>query len=275
MDVLGVLKVVASGYGWLKSRINSAHRLSSRLLDALDAHAVPRARVNSLLPEALRLPLAAWSDADHLKPVLQQGHVDWLIDRFHLKREWLEGEHPSANAHIFCYKQPQLLHEWLASRSGSAELTDVRLHVVVGTNCDSRQPHGPFALVLEVMANDDFDCASRFYHLGEGSHFEHYPCQVHLVQVQAIAHYHGAIMSRSTLRRRALTRLSLNIGIIPYWLAQRRSHIHAADYELWVHFSGQTPELSALRQDAMNGLRAAGLGLVVDKIATDQARYLA
>lgn len=274
MDVMDGLKALASGYQWLKGRVNPARQLSSRMLDVFDAHGVPRSRINSLFPESLQLPVMAWSDADHLKMVVQQGHIDWLIARFELQREWLEGSSQSANTHLFCYKQPKLLEEWLVSRSATNDSDCLRLHVVVPDDYDVQQPHGYFAIVLEVIPEDGVDDASRFYHLGEGTHFDHRPSLIHLVQVQAIAYCHGAIMWRSTLRQRALNKLSCNEGLIPLWLEKRRSHRHTADHELWSHFSGSAPWLTTLRQDAMHGLRTAGLSGIVERIELDQARYL-
>lgn len=274
MDVMDGLKSVSSGYQWIIGILNPARQLSSRVLQVLNAHGVSRSRINALLPQPLRLPAMAWSNADQLKLVIHQGHIDWLIERFDLQREWLEGHSHSANTHIFCYKQPALLNEWLISRTRTNQSNDLRLHVVVSNDFDANHPRGPFAIVLEVLAEDGIDNASRFYHLGEGAYFEHYPCQIHLVQIQAIAHCHGAIMWRSTLRRRALDKLSCNVGVIPHWLSQRHYHRQTADHELWSHFSGSTLWLSALRQDAMEGLRAAGLDNIVERIEADQARYL-
>lgn len=275
MDVMDGLKVVTSGYHWVMGLLNPARQLSSRVLEVLDAHGVSRSRINALLPQQLRLPAMAWSNADQLKLVIHQGHIDWLIERFDLQREWLEGDSHSANTHIFCYKQPELLSEWLISHSRTKCFTDLRLHVVVSDSFDAHRPRGPFAIILEVLAEDKIDNASRFYHVGEGAYFEHYPCLIHLVQVQAITHCHGAIMWRSTLHRSALDQLSRNIGLIPALLHKRRSHnSHAADHELWSHFSGSAPWLTTLRQEAMSGLRAAGLGEIVDRVELDQARYL-
>lgn len=274
MDVLEGMKAIASGYQWLRGQYNPARQLSSRMLEAFEAHGVPRSRINHLLPESLRLPVMAWSDPDHLKMVVQQGHIDWLITRFELQRNWVEGSCQSANTHLFCYKQPKLLQEWLVRRAKADASSLLRLHVVISDDYDAQQPHGDFAVVLEVIPEDGIDDASCFYHLGEGTNFDHYPSLIHLVQVQAITYCHGAIMWRSTLSKRALNQLSCNVGLIPTRLGKRRSHRHAADHELWSHFSGSAPWLTKLRQDAMDGLHAAGLGEIVERVELDQARYL-
>lgn len=274
MDVLEGMKAIASAYQWLRDQYNPARQLSSRMLEAFEAHGIPRSRINHLLPESLRLPVIAWSDADHLKMVIQQGHIDWLIARFELQRNWMEGNCQSANTHLFCYKQPKVFQEWLVRRFEANALSLLRLHVVISDDCDAQQPHGDFAIVLEVIPEDGIDYASCFYHLGEGTNFDHYPSLIHLVQVQAIAYCHGAIMWRSTLSKRALNQLSCNVGLIPTWLGKRRSHRHAADHELWSHFSGSAPWLTELRRDALDGLSNAGLSEIVDRIELDQARFV-
>jgi hypothetical protein len=274
MDVLEGMKAIASGYQWLRGQFNPARQLSGRMLEAFEAHGVTRSRINHLLPESLRLPAMAWSDPDQLKMVVQQGHIDWLIGRFELQRNWLEGSGQSANTHLFCYKQPKLFQEWLLRRVEANASSFIRLHVVISNDCDAQQPHGDFAIVLEVIPEDGTDDASCFYHLGEGTNFDHYLSMIHLVQVQAIAYCHGAIMWRSTLSKRALNQLSCNVGLIPKWLGKRRSHRHAADHELWSHFYGSAPWLSRLRRDALNGLRDAGLSEIVERIKLDQARFV-
>ncbi len=274
MDVVDGLKALSVGYQWLRGRANPARQLSNRVLNVFDAHGVPRSRINCLLPESLQLPLMAWSNADQLKVAIQQGHVDWLITRFELQRDWVEGTCHSANTHVFCYKQPELFQEWLLNRAEAHASSCLRLHVVVSNEFHAQQPHGYFAIVLEVIPEDGIDDASTFYHLGEGANFDHYPSLIHLIQVQAIAHCHGAIMWRSTLRPRALHQLSCNVGLIPTWLGKRRPHRHTADHELWAHFSGSASWLTKLRQEAMDGLRTAGLDEIVERIELDQARYL-
>ena len=272
MNVMDVIHLVERLLGWKKRHSNPARQQADRVLQAFEAHGVPRMQINQVLPQTLRLTAMAWSDPDELKTVLHQEHIDWLAERFKLKHDWLAGLSNSANELIFSYKQPGELNRWFERNRQQGSCFEFKLHLIT-FSADQIGAHstGPFALVLEQLPDDD--SASRFYHLSDGSHFDHYPCLVNLQQVLAIAHYYHSIMWRSTLGISELDELSLNHGLIAKWLECCRSNPLAADHELWPHFSGNSPWLMELRQEAEQGLLAAGLDRIVEQLHIDEARF--
>lgn len=266
-------ELLERAFNWLSNRRNPVRRQAVRVLETLEAHGVACTQVNALLPETLRLPAIQWSSGDELKNVLRQEHVDWLNQQFALDESWLTGKGDSAHQHIFSYKAPNLLHQWLQDNQKQNGNLDFKLHLITPDTCEIG-PHsaGYYALILEQM-DEDLSTSRRFYHLTEGGKFEHGPSLVHLQQVLAIAHYHGAILRRSQLDSAALYQLSHHKGLIPDWLNRCRPHPLEADHELWPHFSGHSPWLDDLRAEAEQGLRRAGLSEVIEGLQTDTLRF--
>nr|WP_286775729.1 hypothetical protein [[Pseudomonas] sp. BICA1-14] len=236
-------------------------------------HGVACTNINALLPASLQLTAYQWSNPDQLKLVLQQAHLDWIDQYFALEPGWLSGQSNAAHQQIFSYKAPAELHQWFMQHSHVAQGVEFRLYLITpDTRAISPDSEGYYALVLEQLG-DDLSACSRFFHLTEGGHFEHYPSLIHLLQVLAITHYHGAIFQRSQLEASALYQLSHHQGLIPSWLDRCRPHPLAADHELWPHFSGHSPWLDALRAEAEEGLLRAGLTEVVERLHTDTQRF--
>ena len=260
-------------FAWVSERRNPVRQQAARVLATFEAHGVARTEINALLPKALQLPAYQWSSADQLKLVLRQAHIDWLNQQFALEEGWLTGQSDSAHQHPFSYKSPELLHQWLQQHCTPEADLEFKLHLVTP---DTREigpdSQGYYALVLEQM-DEDHSAYRRFYHLTEGGHFEHRPSLIHLLQVLAIAHHHGAIMRRSQLDAASLYQLSHHKGLIPNWLDRCRPHPLAADHELWPHFSGHSPWLDELREDAEQGLCRAGLSDVAERLQTDTQRF--
>lgn len=260
-------------FTWLRERRNPVRLQAARVLETFEAHGVTRTEINALLPESLQLSAYQWSNADQLKLVLRQPHIDWLNQQFALEEGWLTGRSDSAHQQVFSYKSPGELHNWfLQHRQPEADLA-FRLYLITP---DTREigpdSEGYYALVLEQM-DEELSTGGRFYHLTEGGHFEHWPSLVHMLQVLAIAHYHGVIPWRSQLDSASLYQLSHHKGLIPHWLDQCRPHPLEADHELWPHFSGHSPWLHELRADAEQGLRRAGLTEVVEQVHVDTQRF--
>ena len=259
--------------GWISDRRNPVRRQAARVLATFEAHGVACTEINALLPASLQLTAYQWSNPDQLKLVLQQAHLDWINQHFALEPGWLSGTSDAAHQQIVSYKTPAELHKWFMQHSHLAEGIEFRLYLITP---DTREigpaSEGYYALVLEQLG-DDLSACSRFFHLTEGGHFEHYPSLLHLLQVLAIALYHGAIFQRSQLEASALYQLSHHQGLIPSWLDRCRPHPLAADHELWPHFSGHSPWLDALRAEAEEGLLRAGLTEVVERLHTDTQRF--
>lgn len=259
--------------GWISDRRNPARRQAARVLATFAAHGVACTEINALLPPALQLTAYQWSTPDQLKLVLQQAHLDWLNQHFALEPSWLSGQGNAAHRQIFSYKAPAELHQWFIQHSHVVQGIEFRLYLITpDTREISPTSEGYYALILEQLG-DEPDACSRFYHLSEGAHFDHYPCLIHLLQVLAIAHYHGAIFVRAQLDAAALYQLSHHRGLIPTWLARSRPHPLQADHELWPHFSGNAPWLEALRTKAEQSLLRAGLNAVVEQLHTDKQRF--
>ncbi len=260
-------------FTWINDRRNPVRQQAARILETFEAHDVARTQINALLPAALHLPAYQWSSADQLKLVLRQEHIDWLNQHFVLHQDWLAVRGESAHVYLFSYKSPELLHQWLQDNRRPEGGLEFRLFLVTP---DSREigpdSQGYYALVLEQIAEDLLACR-RFYHLTEGAHFEHGPSLVHLLQVLAIAHYHGVILQRAQMDAVSLYQLSHHQGLIPNWLDRCRPHPLAADHELWQHFSGHSPWLNQLRADAEQGLRRASLAEVVERLHFDTLRF--
>lgn len=259
--------------GWISDRRNPARRQAARVLATFKAHGVACTEINALLPASLQLTAYQWSNPDQLKLVLQQAHLDWINQHFALEPGWLSGLSNAAHQQISSYKAPAELHQWFMQHSHVAAGIEFRLYLITP---DTREigaaSEGYYALVLEQLG-DDLCACSRFFHLTGGGHFEHPPSLVHLLQVLAIAHYHGTIFRRSQLDSASLYQLSHHQGLIPAWLDLCRPHPLEADHELWPHFSGHSPWLDALRAEAEEGLLSAGLTEVVERLHTDTQRF--
>ncbi|WP_312680267.1 hypothetical protein [Stutzerimonas nitrititolerans] len=260
-------------FAWLSERRNPVRQQAACVLATFEAHGVARTEINALLPEALQLPAYQWSSADQLKLALRQAHLDWLNQYFALEEGWLTGQSDSAHQHVFSYKVPERLHQWFQEQRTPEADFEFKLHLLtpdahkIGANSA-----GYYALVLERVEADHSACR-RFYHLIEGGHFEHRPCLIHLLQVLAIAHHHGAMVCRSQLDAASLYQLSHHTGLIPNWLHNCRPHPLEADHELWPHFSEYSPWLDELRADAEQGLRRAELTEVIEKLHEDTQRF--
>ena len=260
-------------FAWLIERRNPVHQQAARVLATFEAHGVARTEINALLPDALQLDAYQWSSADQLKRSLRQVHLDWLKQKFALEEGWLTGRSDSAHQHPLSYKAPGQLHTWFQEHHTPEANLEFKLHLVTpDTRVMGPNSAGYYALVLEQMDEDLSECR-RFYHLTEGGDFRHWPSLIHLLQVLAIAHHHGAIMCRSQLDAAALYQLSHHKGLIPIWLNKCRPHPLEADHELWPHFSGHSPWLDELRADAEQGLRRAGLTEVIEQLHADIRRF--
>ncbi|MDF3935515.1 hypothetical protein [Pseudomonas citronellolis] len=260
-------------FGWISDRRNPARRQAARVLATFEAHGVACTEINALLPASLQLTAYQWSNPDQLKLVLQQAHLDWINQHFALEPCWLSGTSNAAHQKIFSYKAPTELHQWFMQHGHVAEGIEFRLYLITpDTHEIGPDTEGYYALILEQLG-DDLSACSRFFHLTEGGHFEHYPSLIHLLQVLAIAHYHGAIFQRSQLEASALYQLSHHQGLIPSWLDRCRPHPLEADHELWPHFSGHSPWLDALRAEAEEGLLLAGSTEVLERLHDDTQRF--
>lgn len=260
-------------FAWVIERRNPVRQQAARVLATFEAHGVARTEINALLPQALQLHAYDWSNADQLKKELQQAHLDWLNHHFALEEGWLNGQSDSAHQHLFSYKAPGELHQWFQEHRTPKTDFEFKLHLLTPeTRAIGPDSAGNFALVLERLDEDHSAC-SRFYHLTEGADFKHWPSLIHLLQVLAIAHHHGAIMRRSQLDAASLYQLSHHKGLIPNWLARCRPHPLEADHELWPHYSGHSPWLDELRAEAEQGLRRAGLTEVLEQLHNDTLRF--
>lgn len=260
-------------FAWLSERHNPVRQQAARMLATFEAHGVVRTEINALLPEALQLSAYQWSTADQLKLALRQAHLDWLNQHFALEEGWLTGKNDSAQQHLFSYKAPERLHQWFQEHRTPEAALEFKLHLLTPDTCAiGPASAGYYSLVLEQMDEDHSVCR-RFYHLTEGGDLKHWPSLIHLLQVLAIAHHHGAIMRRSQLDAASLYQLSHHKGLIPHWLDRCRPHPLEADHELWPHYSEHSPWLSELRADAEQGLRRAGLTEVIEKLHEDAQRF--
>lgn len=260
-------------FAWLSERRNPVRQQAARVLATFHAHGVARTEINALLPEALQLSAYQWSSADQLKLALRQAHLDWLDQHFALEEGWLTGKSESAHQHIFSYKAPERLHQWLQEQRTPEADFEFKLHLLTpDTHEIGPASEGYYALVLERLDEDHSAC-KHFYHLAEGADLKHWPSLIHLLQVLAIAHHHCVIMRRSQLDAASLYQLSHHKGLIHNWLDKCRPHQLEADHELWPHFSGRPTWLEELRADTEQGLCGAQLIEVVEKIRTDIQRF--
>lgn len=260
---------------WLQDRANPVRRQASRILRAFEVHGIERTQINRQLPPDLQLKQFELSNADELKKVLTPAHINWMMDYFALNPEWLDGTSTRAHTLIDSYKAPGELHVWLREHaSQSVQGLHYKLHLLTSDSAPiTAASLGYFAVVLEEFFDVDGDYLSRYYHLTQGAHLDHPPSVHHLMQVLALAHFHGAIMRRAVMSTANLHRLSLCQGLIPELLWKAKPHPLEADHEFWGHFSGDSPALVKLRQDAEASLLKAGLHDVVASINLDRQRF--
>lgn len=128
-------------------------------------------------------------------------------------------------------------------------------------------------MVLEEFLYLDNGYLSRYRHLTQGAHFDHFPWVQHLMQILAIAHLHQVIMRRSVIPAANLHALSHCQGLIPELLRKAKPHLFEADHEFWGHFSGDAPWLVQLRQHTQESLLVDGLHDIVASINLDRQRF--
>lgn len=255
-------------FAWLKNRANPVRQQSARILLAFETHGIQRTQINRLLPKHLQLLPFQLSDADELKKVLTQAHINWVADFFALEREWLDGTSDAANQLIFSYKSPRELDQWLTDHALPAEKgLHFRLHLITAdVQPISPASQGYFAVILEELFDTDDDYQSRYYHLTNGDHFEHPPCLLHLMQILAIANHHNLMLCRSVLPAVSLNKLSHLNGLIPDWLMKTKPHPLEADHEFW--------ELCANNAHWLEQLRCSGLLEVVESFERDRKCFV-
>lgn len=272
MDVVqtinSLLGPVSKLFAWLQNRANTVRQQAARILQAFEAHGIQRTQINRLLPKDLQLLPFQLSDADELKKVLTQEHINWVANFFALEREWLDGTSDAANQLIFSYKSPGELHQWLTEHSRQAEkVLHFKLRLITpDTQPISSASQGYFAVILEELFDTEDDYQSRYHHLTNGAHFEHPPCLLHLMQILAIANHHNLMLCRSVLPAASLYQLSHLNGLIPDWLMKTKPHPLEADQEFW--------ELCANNAQWLEELRRSGLPEVVESIERDRKCFV-
>jgi hypothetical protein len=261
--------------GWLQNRANPARRQAARILEAFEAHGFERTQINRLLPADLQLTQFELSTADELKKAIKQPHVDWVADFLALNPDWLDGASGQAHTQIDSYKSPGELQAWFSDHAPRADDGAIyKLHLLTSdASAITPASSGYYSVVLEELSELGDDYLSRYYHLTEGAHFDHYPSVLHLMQILALAHLNGAIMRRAILPKANLLQLSLCQGLIPQLLWKAKPHPLEADHEFWGHFSGDAPWLAQLREDTKASLLQAGLHDVVTSINHDRKRF--
>lgn len=260
---------------WLRNRTNPARRQAARMLEAFETHGFECTQINRLLPADLQLTQFELSAPDELKKVIKQRHVDWMAEFFALNPDWLDGTSEQAHTLIHSYKRPGELQGWFeehAIRRGQG--ATYKLHLLTSDNTPiTATSSAYYAVVLEELADLGDSYLSRYYHLTQGAHFDHFPSVLHLMQLLALAHFHGAMMRRAVLSSEKLRRLSLCQGLIPALLWKAKPHPLEADHEFWGHFSGDSPWLVQLREHTETSLLQAGLQEVVARINHDRHRF--
>ncbi|GAB3465136.1 hypothetical protein [Azotobacter salinestris] len=261
--------------GWLQNRANPVRLQAARVLQAFEAHGIERTQINRLLPADLQPTQFELSNADELKRVIRPSHINWMADFFALNPDWLDGISEQAHTLIDSYKNPGKLHAWFREHASQADQRlRYKLHLLTSDSAViTADSSGYFAVVLEEFLDVDDDYLSRYYHLTLGSHFGHPPGVLHLMQMLALAHVHGAIMRRSVMPAASLHTLSHCQGLIPELLRKAKPHPLAADHEFWGHFSGDSPWLVQMRQDTEASLLSDGLHDVVARINQDRQRF--
>lgn len=279
MDLLQIANSLfgplARAVGWLQNRANPARRQAARILQAFEAHGVERTQINRLLPADLQLTQFELSTADELKKVIKQPHINWTVDFFALNPDWLDGISERAHTRIDSYKSPGKLHAWFREPARQADRGfRYKLHLLTSDSASiTAASSGDYAVVLEEFFDVGDDYLSRYYHLTEGADFDHPPSVLHLMQVLALAHFHGAIMRRSVMSAASLYKLNHCTGLIPELLSKGRPHPLEADHEFWGHFPGDSSWLAQLRQDTEASLLSEGLHDVVASINHDRQRF--
>jgi hypothetical protein len=255
-------------FAWLKNRANPVRQQAARILQAFEAHGIQRTQINRLLPKHLQLLPFQLSDADELKKVLTQEHINWVAEFFALEREWLDGTSDAANQLIFSYKSPGKLHQWLTEHRLPAEQSlQFKLRLITSdTQPISPASQGYFAVVLEELMEVNEDYQSRYYHLTNGARFDHPPCLLHLMQILAIANHHNLMLYRSVLPAASLYQLSHLNGLIPDWLMKTKPHPLEADQEFW--------ELCANNAHWLEQLCRSGLPEVAESIERDRKCFV-
>ncbi|MCY1287776.1 hypothetical protein D9M68_561410 [compost metagenome] len=274
MSLKDVVDLILALFRFGRAQSNPVRKQAARILQAFEVHGIACTQINPLLPEHLRLPAIAWSNADELKTALTQAHIEWISHFFALEPEWLAGVSDEANEQVFSYKSPAELHCWFEEHKAPEQALEFKLHLITADEgAITPRSSGYFAVVLEQFIENGNNYQSRLYQLSAGAHFDHYPCLLHLMQILAMAHFHGAIMDRSRLAPSELAQLSKNEGLIAGWLNRCKPHRLEADHEFWGHFSGSSHWLEQLRQDAEQSLLMAGLNSVVEKVRQDRKRF--
>ena len=163
--------------GWLQNRANPARRQAARILEAFEAHGFERTQINRLLPADLQLTQFELSTADELKKAIKQSHVNWVADFLALNPDWLDGASEQSHTLIYSYKSPGELQAWFREHAPRPDDVAIyKLHLLTSdTSAITTASSGYYAVVLEEVTELGEDHLSRYYHLTQGAHFDHYP----------------------------------------------------------------------------------------------------
>jgi len=226
-DIRGFIPLVLKFILYLRSRFDPALRQAARFLKAFEAHGIARMQIGRLLPVTLRsksIPLASFSSADALKPVLTAELLDWTADLWGLQRTWLDlaggsDSYQGPHRHCHVYKDPEAMAVCLDEALMRIPVSplDLRMLVFATTKEAFLQPTSdPIVIALEEPAGElDDQLLHRYTMLSEGWQLDHTPCLINAVSLCRMATERKINIRGVVVSHRELKRLVLGRSFIP------------------------------------------------------------
>ncbi|WP_139826412.1 hypothetical protein [Derxia lacustris] len=168
----------------IKNRILKERKLADpirtqaqRVIDAFEAHDIPRQQIPYLLPNDQDIDMKFFSSADLLTEKINPRLIQFTAEILDLRREWLDGvdEHRHKSIHI--YKRIDWATHWLKERRTVFNACST-LHIFI-VQADDTLPHetGPILLVHEEALEPLHQLnISRYHLLSDIWDLEHPPC---------------------------------------------------------------------------------------------------
>lgn len=173
-----ITDLVYSGIRWLRDFQDPARDQASRIINAFEAHGIPRQQILRILPTDIEIPFKAFSNVENLRNNLSLSLLDWSAEFLALNRNWLDGVGKKPHQFLDGYKNESIYIRWFESRI-MAVSADHRKLVIWSSNDLNNTPNSNgYLSIVYVESNYGYDGneISRYWSLSDRWRADHKPC---------------------------------------------------------------------------------------------------